>query len=155
MELLYGLSPRRAGNFNHVVGFEAVDDAAISVGEFFFELGDIEVGSKVGALATILRPNFVAGVDELVDEFFGIHAIKGFALQADVVEAYIDRVDAETGAVFLVVGVLVEVVVQSVVVNHLGNREVFEAVGVVGAPQVLREYLHEHSFACAAVAGEE
>lgn len=78
------------------------------------------------AAHAVLRPDFVSRMQEFGDERLGILPEEGLCLQADVVEADVGRAAAVERVVFLgagavVVGVPVEIVVDGIVVDHLGD----------------------------------
>lgn len=85
------LSPGFTGEGDYVVGFEAVNDAAVLV--FGCELGREllvgEVGGEVCETACVLAevsPDLVAGVEEVTDDCLGVDAVKGTVVDADVIE---------------------------------------------------------------------
>ncbi len=141
----------RTGHGDDVIGLEAVDDASVVVflAELLSQLVVVEIGGEVGEapLEGFVGPYLVAGVKEVADHGVGVDAVEGTVVETDVVEADVDGVDLEAAAVLFVVGVLVDVVVNREVVDHLGDGDVDEVAGVVGAPQVFGEYLHEHGLA--------
>lgn len=154
-----GLSPAGAGEGDDVVGFEAVVGALEGVGECFGELRGGEVGGEVSAAAP-LCPDFVAGMEELGDELLGVLPEECLGGDADVVEAHVGGAAAVKGVVFLdagpvVVGVAVEVVVDGVVVNHFGDGDIEEEVGIVGVAEVFGEELHEECLADAFITAQE
>ena len=132
----------------YVVSFEAVNESAEAVIALkpLLKFVVVEVGSEVGE-ATILCPNLVASVEELIGKQPCVHAEECAVLYADVVEAHVLRVALEATALLLVVGEAVEVVVNGVVIDHLRDREVPKKARVVGSTQVLAEDLHEERFA--------
>lgn len=82
-----------------------------------------------------------------MDDGVGVDAVEWTVVDANVVEAEVDRGSLEAAGAFDVVEVAVDVVVDGVMVDHLGDGDIVEVAGIAGAAQILGEYLHEHGFA--------
>lgn len=139
------LSSACAREGDYVVGFEAIDDSLIFIafGESDGESGVGEICGDVGEL-TVCCPDVVAGQEEIVGEDCGVHAVEYFVVvEADIVQAHVLGLGAESFAIFFVEGVSVEVVVDGVVVYHLRNGEIVEEAWRAGAPEIFGEALHE------------
>lgn len=153
------LSTACAGEFDDVVGLESVDGTVVGVGEFFGERLLGEVCGEVSATAP-LGPYLVSCMKKLSDEAFAVLPEESLCLQSDVVEADIGGAAAVESIVFLdsgavVVGVAVEVVVDGVVVDHLGDGDIEEEVGVLCPAQIFGEDLHQECLAYTFVATDK
>lgn len=145
-----------AAEGDYVVCLEPVDEAAVFVaaGEACDEGVFVEVCGDVGEFVPA-GPDVVARQEEVVGEGSGFHAVEDFfVVEADVVEADVLRLWHEAAAVFFVEGVAVEVVVDGIVVDHLGYGEVVEEAGGFDAAEVFGEALHDEGFADAEAALE-
>lgn len=111
--------------------------------------------------ATIpLSPYLISGMNELTYKLLCVLAEKGLCLQTDVVEAHIGRATAVKGIVLfgagpVIVSVAVEVIVDGVVIDHLGNRHIEEEIGILCPAQILREELHKERLAYAFVSADK
>lgn len=146
------LSAGFAGEWDYVVGFEAVDYTAILVFgiEHGFKSGVIEVCGEVGESAVgdcLIGPQFVTGMEEVGYDGECVDSVEGAVFDADVVEAKVVGVYLESVGAFFVVGVEVDVVIQGEVVDHLCNGDVDEVAGILCATQIFAEYLHEECLA--------
>ena len=69
-----------------------------------------------------------------------------FRFQANVIQADVKRTRLKTFTIVLVISVPIYVAIHLVVVHHLSNRQILEAVRVPRELKIIREYLHYHSF---------
>lgn len=74
----------------------------------------------------LIAPQFVAGMQEVVYDGGSVNAIEWAVFKSDVVKAEMIGVNLKTFAIQLMICVEVDVVIERVVVYHLGDRYAIE-----------------------------
>lgn len=146
------LSAAFAGHRDYVIGFETVDDTTIGIllAKLRLEFFVVEIGCEVGELAVELggvRPYFVAGMKEIVDDSVGVDAVERAIVDTNIVEAKIERRTLETAPPLDIVEETVDVIVDGIIIDHLSDADIEELSRRVDASEIFGENLHEHSFA--------
>ena len=82
-----------------------------------------------------------------MDDSVCLYAIERPVVNSNVVQAKVYRRPLKTPATFGIIQEAVNVIVNRIVIYHLGYADVMELPGRVNTFQVFRKYLHEHCLA--------